>query len=536
VRRSTWALGVGLALVLLALLLGVPLTALAWVATDEGLAGLRRALSGPAARTAIVHTLAISIAVTLLAVPVGAAAAMAVERRAPAERRAARLLIAAPLLIPEFVLGFAWTQAFGPGGLGDQVAGATIPGLYGPVGIVCVLTTHAIPLAYLAVAAGLALQADAGLVRAARSSGAGPATALRTITLPLLRVPLLAGAALVFVSAVNSFAAPRVLGAPAGFGTMSTLVYSDLVLSADPSAFTDLTVIALAMALLVMLALGPIDLWLGGFAAKRRRSGFGGAAPSRAATPTDRHVDLTIWTYTAFTVGLPMLALVLTALTRGQGLPPVPENWTLANFSAAFTGPAGAALARTIWLSAIAAALAPLLGGLVAGVSRRAWRGPVATLVTLAFAVPGSALAVGVLIGYGRWLPGSALLIVLAYLAKFWAFGHRPIQAALDRISPDLVLAARSSGADAAAALRTVILPPLTTALLGSAALIFLIASHELTMSSILYGPGSQTFAVVIANQRDLGGTGTTAALAIVLALPVLAAGGLVTAGRRLAR
>ena len=226
----------------------------------------------------------------------------------------------------------------------------------------------------------------------------------------------------------------------------------------------------------------------------------------------------------------------LTAITRGPGLPPVPANWTLANFSVAFSGAAGPALARTAWLSAVAAVLAPLLGGLVAGVSRRAWRGPVATLVTLAFAVPGSALAVGMLIGYGRWLPGSALLIVLAYLAKFWAFGHRPVQAALDRLSPDLVRAARSSGADAGTALRTVVLPPLTTALVGSAALVFLLASHELTMSSILYGPGSQTFAVVIANQRDLGGTGTTAALALVLAVPVLVAGGLVTASRRLVR
>ena len=41
---------------------------------------------------------------------------------------------------------------------------------------------------------------------------------------------------------------------------------------------------------------------------------------------------------------------------------------------------------------------------------------------------------------------------------------------------------------------------------------------------------------LVIANQRDLGGTGTTAALALVLAVPILVAGGLVTASRRLVR
>ena len=64
--------------------------------------------------------------------------------------------------------------------------------------------------------------------------------------------------------------------------------------------------------------------------------------------------------------------------------------------------------------------LAPALGALVAGLARGRWRGPLATVVTLAYALPGSALAVGIIIGYGRWLDGSALIILTAYLAKFW--------------------------------------------------------------------------------------------------------------------
>ena len=55
-----------------------------------------------------------------------------------------------------------------------------------------------------------------------------------------------------------------------------------------------------------------------------------------------------------------------------------------------------------------------------------------------------------------------------------------------------------------------------------AAALAFLFATHELTMSTILYGPGSETFAVVILNQQDLGDTGATAALAVVLTIPAV--------------
>ena len=171
-----------------------------------------------------------------------------------------------------------------------------------------------------------------------------------------------------------------------------------------------------------------------------------------------------------------------------------------------------------------------MIGALVAGLARGRWRGPLATVVTLAYAMPGSALAVGIIIGYGRWLDGSALIILIAYLAKFWVFGHRPVQAALDRLPPGLTRAARLSGARPAAAARTVVLPPLTAAAVSAAALVFVLAFHELTMSTILYGPGTETFAVVIMNTQDLGGVGATAALALVLTVPVVTVAALAAA------
>jgi iron(III) transport system permease protein len=107
-------------------------------------------------------------------------------------------------------------------------------------------------------------------------------------------------------------------------------------------------------------------------------------------------------------------------------------------------------------------------------------------------------------------------------VAKFWAFGHRPVQAALDRLPPGLTRAARLSGARAGTAVRTVVLPPLIVAMITAAGLVFILAFHELTMSTILYGPGTETFAVVIMNTQDLGGVGATAALAVVLTIPVV--------------
>ncbi len=89
-------------------------------------------------------------------------------------------------------------------------------------------------------------------------------------------------------------------------------------------------------------------------------------------------------------------------------------------------------------------------------------------VVTLTLVVPGSALAVGVLIAYGQWLGGTLWIILICYLAKLWAFGHRPVTGALDRLPADELRAARVSGAARLTAMRTVLVPPLVPALVGA--------------------------------------------------------------------
>ena len=158
-------------------------------------------------------------------------------------------------------------------------------------------------------------------------------------------------------------------------------------------------------------------------------------------------------------------------------------------------------------------------------------------MVVLALVLPGSTLAVGLLITYGRWLSGGAALILLAYLAKLWALAHRPIASALERQPPDELHAARVSGASTLTAVRTVLLRPLAPALLAAWGVCFLTGLHEVTMSSLLYGPGGETLAVVVLNSAELGQIGLTSALSVSLTLLLLVpALGLWLAARRLSR
>lgn len=514
------------ALLLLLGLVGAPLVLLAGAAVDQGLGTVWETLGTGELRSALWHTLSLAGVVTGVSLLAGGGLALLFDRALVRRPLAWRLALLVPLFVPQFTLTLSWTQAYGPGGLSDQLLGITLPGLYGPLGIALLLAVDATPLAWLIVSAGLAVRREPDLVRAARASGATGWQTLRTVDLPLLRSPLLAAAAVVFVGVVNSFAVPEVLGAAQGYQTLATLVYQQLSLSAEPADFARLCVISLLMVLLVLLVLGGADRGFGRVAAGTARSGQAGTAFTHVRSAGSVLVAVALTGYVVLSTLGPLLALVAVSVTRAPGLLPVPANWTTANYVAGLEGPGATALARTVGLAATAAVVVTVLAALVVGIGGEARR-RLGTAVTVGFAIPGTALAVGVLVAYGGWLGGSALIILVAYLAKAWALGYRALTAGVDRIPPELARAARASGADPVTVLRTVTAPLMYAGLVASAGLVALFALHELTMSSILYGPRTATFAVVVLNQQQLGDVGASAAMSLLLTLPMVLVAGL---------
>lgn len=498
-----------------------PLSALLSVAVDQGVGALHT-LRRPGVARAAVNTLWTGLVVPPLATIGGLAAALVTERSTAPGRTALRGGLLLTLFVPSFVAAESWAQAYGPGGVLDDLVGVAVPGIFGAGGVVAVLVVHALPLAYLVIVVGLASRAEPDLERAARAAGASRVVAFITVTLPLLRPALVAAAGLTFVVTVNAFGIPAFLGLPGGFVTMTTQIYRDLAFAADPEAFTRVVVLSTTLLALAFVAVGAADV-AGVLRTPAIRTG---GPPGGAVTGRRRAWGLTaaLWTYLAVTTALPFVGLTLRALTRAVGLPPTPANWTLANFHTALTERHLDALGNSLLLAVVAATLVVALGGLLVALRSRRWTTGIGTATILTFALPGTALAVAALIAYGRWLRDTLALILLVYLAKFWAFGHRTIGGAAEGLPPDLSRAARASGAGAVTTVRTVVAPLLAPALLGGWLLVFSTAVQELTMSALLYGPGTETLAVVILGARQLGQVTETAALAVLLTVLVLAA------------
>lgn len=500
------------------LLVALPLVSLVGNAVADG-AGALAALSSETAIEAWRHSLLVAAAVTALAVAGGVAAALVIERTDIRGRGLLRVGMLMPLLVPDFVAGISWLRAYAPGGLVDDLLGISFPWLSGPIGVVVVLSAGAVPLAYLVVGAGLATRAEPELERAARASGAGRLHAWRTVTIPLAAPSIAAAAILVLVTAMNAFAIPAVLGTPDGFVTMTTRIYRDLALGAGSEAFSRVLALSVLLAGSTLAVIGLAD-WL---LPRGSLARSGAASVSPGGRRASRVPAAVLWGYLAITTALPLAALVLTALTRGVGLAPVPGNWTLDHFAEALSGRFAAATGTTLLLALLAASGALALGALVIATSRRRRAGRwLGTTVAASFALPGTVLAVAVLLTYGGLLRDTLWLVLVAYLAKFWALAHRPLTGAVDLIPAEPMRAARASGASATTAVWTVKIPMLGPALAAAWGLVFLFALHEVTMSILLYGPGSQTLAVLILNLQQLGDPTVTAALAVILTLLTL--------------
>ena len=515
-------LGVLLVAAVVALLVVLPVLQLGYVVWAEGRGNLDEVFRRPGLGEAIINTGLLAVAVTVVAVPLGTLIALGLRRTDVPGGRWWRFAMMLPLLVPQFVLGYSWTQAYGRAGFTDSILGLPWPSVLGPWGVWAVLVVNTVPLTYLISAVGLATRAEPNLERAARASGAGAVSVLRDVTLPLLRPAIAAASVLSVVFTLESFAIPQVMGTPAGFATVTTKIYRDLSLGSDPLSFVEALALALLLVAITVAVVVPADMFLGPRLRTVRVAAPEGAPIVQPRAGAGRWIAAGLGAYHLLGVAIPLIALVSAAVTPAVGVSPSPSNWTLANFSSVITPRNADALGRSALLAFIAAGLLTVLGGLVAVLERRRAGRAMASLVTLTLVLPGSTLAVALLITYGRWLGSTLTLILLAYIAKLWAFAHRPISGALDRLPPGELQAARASGAGPWTAVRTVALRPLAPALLGAWLICFVTALHEVTMSSLLYGPGSETLAVVVLNSQELGRIGTTAALSVLLTLILL--------------
>lgn len=164
------------------------------------------------------------------------------------------------LSLSEVIVGFSvstlLSQTAGVGNLLASLGLAEEARAYTPslgallTGLVYLSFPYAVLVLYPPVA-----RLDPELAQAARTMGASPARTFLTVTIPLLRAPLLGALILVFVFALGSYLLPQVLGEPQHW-TLSVHITDQAVFQSNlPLAAAMATVLLVAALLLIGLAL-----------------------------------------------------------------------------------------------------------------------------------------------------------------------------------------------------------------------------------------------------------------------------------------
>ena len=505
--------------------------------TDQGTPGLSLAgevLSQPSTLSALRHSLITAGLGTLVSLVLGSAFAFLV---ALTDLRAKAMLVFClmiPMMIPPQITALSWTQIMGPSSVLLKTIGLAPPlgspqPLYSAEGIILLLGIQHMSIIFLTLRAGLrAIPQE--VVEAARISGAKGLRTWWQVVMPLTLPSLAAGTAITFVTALGNFGIPAMLGIPAGYATLPTLVYQKLA-GLGTSVLAEVSVLAMLIG-----AVAVIGILAQRFFQTRQRIHLVGSTSRPLAIPLGAArlpVEILLWAVVCAILVLPMLGLLATSLVPAYGVPLRLDTVTLELWSEvlfrqpvttrAFVNSFSLAFGAAVVLMILCLPLAWLMERSPTRLSRL-----FDSLLDLPYALPGVVLSIAMILLLinlpftEATLYGTIWIIFLAYLSRFFAVMFRPVQASLKQLDPAMGEAAQSVGASLFQRLRDVILPLSAPAAAAGAILVFLTAFNELTVSALLWSSGTETLGVVIFNLDDSGETAMASALAMTIVLVVM--------------
>lgn len=426
---------------------------------------------------------------------VGMAPAWVLARFRFPGRRALRTLVMVPFVLPTVVVGAAFL-ALAPDRFDRSITAILAAHVFFNVAVV------------VRTVGGLWEQLDPDLTAAARTLGAGPWTAFRRITLPLLWPAIVAAASIVFLFTVTSFGVIRILGGP-GRATVEVEIYLRAAQLGDLEG-------ASALAALQLLAVGGVLMW---WSRVQRRSAQTGLRVRRDAsraprTRRERSAVTAIVTVTVISLTVPLVALVARSVRVG-------DRWTLAAWRTLGRTEIrpGVSLGVDPWNSvftslrlALAATVVSLGLGLLAALAiaqsrRRAWL--LDTGIMLPLGASAVTVGFGIVITYDTPpldLRSSVWIVPLVHALVAVPFVVRTVLPVLRSVPSGLLDAAACLGASPWQVWRRVEAPLIRGAVTASAGFAFAVSLGEFGATSFLTRRGAETLPIAI--DRLLGRTG----------------------------
>lgn len=449
-------------------------------------------------------------------------------------RRYLQWLLLLPLAMPAYIIAYTYTGMLDFAGPVQSQLRAWFGWSYGDYwfpeirslgGAILMLALVLYPYVYMLARNAFAEQ-SASLLEASRTLGMTPRQHFWRVALPLARPAILTGMALAMMEAFADYGTVQYFGVP----TFTTGIFRTWFGMGSAQAAAQLAALLTSFVLFLLL----LEKW----SRRKVRYYYQGQKHSAAALRTVGPLRQ-----------LGLLLLCLLPVLLGFILPAWRLlSWALANWQRTLNDSFWQLVWNSFSLAALAAVLSVVLALLFA-YAKRLRRDPVVRLpvqlAALGYAVPGTVIAIGVMIPLawfdrnvdllaehwfgvrtGLLVSGTLLALLLAYSVRFLAVSLHGIEAGLERIKPNMDNAARSMGLSPLQVLRRVHVPLLSGSVLTALLLVFVDVLKELPATLILRPFNFNTLAVrahELASDERLADAALPA-LAIVLVglLPVI--------------
>ncbi len=247
-----------------------------------------------------------------------------------------------------------------------------------------------------------------------------------------------------------------------------------------------------------------------------------------------RFVETAVWLFFMITSLVPFLAMIMTSLLPAYGLDVSWDHLSLKNYSfiLAESPDTQLALRNSLQLAVVTALAGIVIGTLFAYLQVRKpsrWKRLAGIFIGLPYALPGTVMALSMIFtwmepipGWNPGIYGSISILFIAYFTRFLILQVRGSTTAILQVDRSMEEAAQVSGAAGWAKWQRILIPLLMPGMLGGAALVFLTALTELTVSSLLYSAQSKTIGVVIFGYEQAGYTTYSTAFSSLIVILIL--------------
>ena len=440
-----------------------------------------------------------------------------------------------PLATPAYLLAYTYTYMldfFGPVQTGlrelfgwSSVGDYWFPDIRSVGGAIAMLVLVLYPYVYLLARVAF-LEQSACTLEASRSLGCGPWRSFLTVALPLARPSIVSGLSLVLMETLGEFGTMKYFGVT----TFTTGIYRTWFGMGDRTAAAQLA----AVLLIFILCLILLERF------SRRQA--------RYYQTSSRYHQPPRYPLYRIRAGAAWVACFL-PVSLGFGVPTIYLLYmTIAN--------ADMTLYRSFWdlatnsfmLAVITAGIAIAIASIMA-YGQRLQSNLVMRLgirvAAMGYAIPGTVIAVGVLIPMGRldnaldsWmratfgistgllLSGTIAALIFAYLVRFLAVSFNTVESSLGKISPNLDDASRSLGHGPASTLFRVHVPLMWGGIITAAMLVFVDVMKELPATLVIRPFNFNTLAVQVyqyaSDERLVEASAPALAIILVGIIPVI--------------